>query len=161
LAIRRIFISDRTGEILHYGKSERFTKKMTEVWRHVYKQDIFTAAEERILNRLADYLQLNTNAIVSPSGDYMNIDQMSKQIGMDKSNMHKTMKTLMKKNAIGMWKSGDITAYYMNPFLFQCGDVPEYLFHQFDDEYHKKKKLEHAERFKAGKKVTSILKATG
>lgn len=161
MAYRRVFVSDRTGEVLYCGKAERFTKKMTEVWRHVYKQNIFTAAEERILNRLAEFLQLNTNAIVTPGGDYMSIDQMSKQIGMDKSNMHKTMKLLMKKNAVGMWKSGENTIYYMNPFLFQCGDVPEYLFKQFDDEYHKLKKLEHVERFKAGKKYTSITRASG
>lgn len=139
-------------------KAERFTKIMTEVWRHMYRENVFTAAEERILNRLSAWLQLNTNAIVTAGGDYMCVEQMAKQIGMDKSHMHKTVKLLVKKNALGIWKSGSMEVYYMNPFLYQCGKIEPYLFWLFDREYFKRCKDEHIQRFRAGKKLTSILR---
>ncbi len=153
----KVLVDIDKGQIVDYRKSERFTKKMREVWRYVYKQELFTAAEERILNRLADFLQLGTNAIVSTGGEYLSIEGMAKQVGMDASNMRKTMKGLVKKNAVGIWKSGDVMTYYVNPFLFQCGDVDEFYFQLFDQEYHKRKKQEHIQKFRAGKKYTSLV----
>jgi hypothetical protein len=153
----RIIVDKETAEG-HYIKAERFTKTMLEVWRYVNKHDVFTTAEEKTLHRLSMYLQLNTNAIVTTSGDYMSIEKMAEETNIDRSNIRKVIKTLMKKNALGMWKSGGREIYYMNPFLYQMGNVPGYLFNMFDEEYHNRCSIEHnLMNFKAGKKVTSIL----
>lgn len=155
--MRSKFVDVGTGEF-HYQKSERFTKTMLEVWRYVNKKDVFTSAEEKTLHRLSMFLQLNTNAIVAPNGDYMNIEQMADETGIDRSNIRKVVKLLMKKNSLGQWKSGDKDIYYMNPFLFQMGEVPAYLFNLFDAEFHRRCKIDHnLIALKAGKKVTSIL----
>jgi len=155
--MRNKFANIETGEI-HYQKSERFIKTMLEVWRYVNKKDVFTPAEEKTLHRLSMFLQLNTNAVVAPNGDYMGIEQMADETGIDRSNIRKVVKLLMKKNAFGLWKSGDKEIYYMNPFLFQMGEVPAYLFNLFDSEFHRRCKIDHnLMAFKAGKKVTSIL----
>jgi hypothetical protein len=143
---------------MQHIKSERFTKTMLEVWRYVNKKNIFTSAEEKTLHRLSMFLQLNTNAIVSPGGEYMNIERMAIETGIDRSNIRKTIKSLIHKNAVGIWKSGDNEIYYMNPFLYQMGDIQPYLFNLFDAEYHLRCKIDHnLAAFKAGKKVTSIL----
>lgn len=153
----KIIVDKETGEG-HYIKTERFTKTMLEVWRYVNKHDVFTTAEEKTLHRLSMYLQLNTNAIVTTSGEYMGIEQMAEETNIDRSNIRKVIKTLMKKNALGMWQSGGREIYYMNPFLYQMGEIPPYLFNLFDEEYHNRSMIEHnLKKFKAGKKVTSII----
>lgn len=157
MGYQRVLVDTRTGEIKQL-KTERFAKKMTEVWRYVYKKNLFTAAEERVLNRLADFLQLNKNAIVTPGGEYMTIDEMAEHVGLDRSNMRKTIKSLIKKNAIGKWSSGDSESYYINPFLYKCGDIDDLLFRMFDEEAWKKMQAErNLKRFRAGKKTTSII----
>lgn len=154
---KRALVDLETGEG-HHIKSERFTKTMLEVWRYVNKHDVFTTAEEKTLHRLSMYLQLNTNAIVSSKGEYMSIEEMAEQTNIDRSNIRKVVKKLVDKNALGTWKSGGREIYYMNPFLYQMGNVPSYLFNQFDDEFHIKAKILHnAMKFRAGKKITSIL----
>jgi predicted transcriptional regulator len=126
----------------------------------VNKKNLFSTAEEKVLHRLSMFLQLNTNAIVTVGGEYMNVEKMADQTGIDRSNIRKVIKSLMKKNSLGMWKSGDREIYYMNPFLYQMGEIPPYLFNLFDDEYHKRCMVEHSiAKFKAGKKVTSIITA--
>ena len=155
--MRDKFVNIGTGEF-HHQKSERFIKTMLEVWRYLNKKNVYTPSEEKTLHRLSMFLQLNTNAIVSPNGDYMGIEKMADETGIDRSNIRKVVKLLMKNNSLGMWKSGDREIYYMNPFLYQMGEVPGYLFNLFDAEYHRRCKIDHnLMAFKAGKKVTSIL----
>ena len=142
----------------HYLKAERFTKTMLEVWRHLNRKNIFTSSEEKTLHRLSMFLQINTNAVVAPNGDYMNIEKMAEEIGIDRSNLRKVIKQLIKNNSLGMWQSGENETYYMNPFLYQMGTPPPYLFNLFDAEHHRRCKINHnLMAFKAGKKVTSIL----
>jgi len=153
----RAIVDLKTGEG-HHIKAERFIKTMLEVWRYVNKRDIFTASEEKTLHRLSMFLQINTNAVVAQNGDYMGIEKMAEETGIDRSNIRKVVKLLIKKNALGTWKSGDNEIYYMNPFLYQMGNVPSYLFSLFDAEFHRRCKIDHnLIAFKAGKKVTSIL----
>lgn len=155
--MRHKFVDIGTGEV-QYQKSERFIKTMLEVWRHVNRQNIFTPSEEKTLNRLSLFLQLNSNAIVAANGDYMSIEKMADETGIDRSNIRKVVKLLVKKNSLGIWKSGEEEIYYMNPFLYQMGEVPSYLFSLFDSEYHRRCKINHnLMAFKAGKKITSIL----
>jgi len=157
MPMRKRSVDLDTGEI-QYQKAERFTKVMVEVWRYVNKKDMFTPAEEKALHRLSMFLQINTNAVVAQNGDYMGVEKMAEETGIDRSNIRKVIKLLMKKNALGMWKSGEYEIYYMNPFLYQMGNVPSYLFSLFDAEFHRRCKADHnLIAFKAGKKVTSIL----
>jgi len=156
----KIIVDKDTGEG-HYIKAERFIKTMLEVWRYVNKKDVFTTAEEKTLHRLSMFLQINTNAIVSTTGEYMSIEKMAEETCIERSHIRKVIKTLMKKNALGMWKSGNYEIYYMNPFLYQMGTVKPYLFDLFDEEFHarikKETKKDMWKRFKAGKKITSII----
>ena len=154
---RKVMVDLSTGEG-HFVKSERFVKTMMEVWRYMNRQNVFTAAEEKTLHRLSMFLQLNTNALVSPGGNYMNIERMAYETGIDRSNIRKAVKVLIGKNALGMWRSGENEIYYMNPFLYQMGEVQPFLFSLFDTEYHRRCKIDHnLKAFRAGKKVTSIL----
>lgn len=150
-------LDTETGEVVCV-KSERFTKSMVEVWRHMNKKNILTTAEEKIIHRLSMYLQLNTNAIVTPNGEYMNIERIAVEIGVDRHHTRKVVNGLMQKNALGMWKSGSNEIYYMNPFLFQSGEINSYLYSLFDAEYHRQAKANHnIQRLRTGKKVTSIV----
>jgi len=149
---------DSRGEPVTQQKAERFSKRMKEVWRHVVRKGVFTPTEERVLGALADYLQLNTNAIVTPGGDYMTIDEMARQTGMDRSNLRKWVKSLMRKNAIGKWVSGHKEAYFINPYLYQCGEVQRFVFYLFDQEAADRlQKESNVVQFRAGKKRTSLL----
>lgn len=122
------------------------------------RQNLFTTAEEKTLNRLSIFLQINTNAVVSPNGSYMGVEEMAKETGIDRSNIRKAVKTLIGKNALGMWRSGENEIYYMSPFLYQMGNIQPWLFGLFDAEYHRRCIIDHnLMAFKAGKKVTSIL----
>jgi len=156
----RIIVDQATGEG-HHIKAERFIKTMLEVWRYVNRKDIFTTAEEKTLHRLSMFLQINTNAIVTPNGEYMSIEKMAEETCIERSHIRKVIKLLMKKNALGMWKSGNYEIYYMNPFLYQMGVVKPYLFSLFDEEFHARNRKATKKntwlQFKAGKKVTSIL----
>jgi hypothetical protein len=154
------FIEVETGEV-KYQKAERFIKTMEEVWRYLNKKDIFTTAEEKTLHRLSMFLQINTNAIVSPNGEYMSIEKMAEETGIDRSHIRKVVNLLMTKNALGMWKSGNYEIYYMNPFLYQKGFVKPYLFGMFDERVHERnRKADRKDKWKqvkTGKKVTSII----
>ena len=152
----RAIVDLKTGEG-HYIKAERFIKAMVEVWRYVNKKNVFTTAEEKTIHRLSMFLQINTNAIVAPNGDYMSIEKMAEETCIERSHIRKVVKELMQKNALGMWKSGNYEIYYMNPFLYQMGLIKPYLFGLFDEEFHARSKKEAWKQFKAGKKITSIL----
>jgi hypothetical protein len=153
----KYIIDDETSEIVGYAKQDRFTKSMVEVWRHVNKANLFSTAEERCLFRLSLFLQMNTNALVTPNGEYMTIERMADEAGIHRSNIRGYVKELMRKNAMGKWSSHEREIYYLNPFLYQNGDVPQHLFYLFDEEYHERAKKQHLERFKAGKKATSLI----
>jgi len=159
----RTLVDVETGEKIEIQsapvKSERFSKKMREVWRHVYEKNFFTGAEERLLGRLSDFLQLNTNAIVTPGGEYMSIEDMARYLYMDRVHVRRTVKALIRKNAVGMWRSGDFEIYYINPALYRCGDVDPYLWLMFDREYHERARKEHVKCFRAGKKYTNLIVA--
>ena len=160
----REFVDVETGEKivlppLKPVKAERFSKTMTEVWHHVYKHNFFTGAEERVLSRLATYLQLNTNAIVTPGGEYMSIEDMARYLYMDRTHVRRTVKGLIRKNAIGVWRSGDYEIYYINPFLYRKGNVDPYLWLLFDREYHERARKENVKCFRAGKKYTNLIMA--
>lgn len=151
-------VDTNTGQ-MHIVKQERFTKTMTEVWRHVNKSNLFTASEERALHRLSMFLQLHTNALTTPNGEYMTVERMADETGIDRSNIRKTIKELMRKNAVGRWASADREIYYLNPFLFQNGDIKPFLFNLFDKEYHERCREEALELYLAGRKKTSLIRA--
>jgi hypothetical protein len=130
----RHVIDDTTGEKFSDAKTKRFAKKMTEVWRNVYKSNIFTPAEERVINRLADYLQLNTNALLNTDNSVMNIEDMARAIVMDRKDTRKYINSLVRKNALGIWKSGFSETYYMNPHLYVRGEIKRWLYSRFDEE---------------------------
>lgn len=151
------FIVDEDGVILDVIKQDRFVKLMVEVWRHVSKKQFFTTAEEKTLHRLSLFLQMHTNAIVTPNGEYMTIERMADETEINRVHIRRVIKELMKKNALGRWSSNGRDVYYINPFLYQNGDVPKHLFYLFDEEYLERCKIENLERFKAGKKPTSLI----
>lgn len=153
----KLMVNSR-DEVVAPQKVERFSKRMEEVWRHVTRKNFFTLAEERVLNALANYLQMNTNAIVTPGGDYMTIDEMARQTGIDRSNLRKWVKSLIRKNAIGKWVSGQKEAYFINPHLYQKGEVKPFVFYLFDEEAAERvQKESNVVQFRAGKKRTSLL----
>jgi hypothetical protein len=127
---RRIVVDQNTGEIITPAKIERFAKKKQGAWRKAYEKKVFTLAEERVINRLAEYLEMNTNAIIKPGGGRVGLDEMAKIVHMDRSNFRKTVQALIKKNAIGKFDS-----YYMNPCLYEMGNVSSLLYHQFREKY--------------------------
>jgi len=153
---KRAIVDLETGEG-HYIKAERFVKTMMEVWRCVNKNNVFTTAEEKVLHRLSMFLQLNTNAIIAPNGEYMSIERMAEEAHIERSHIRKVVKALIQKNALGIWRSGNYEIYYMNPFLYQMGEIRPYLFNLFDEEFHAKCRRDSLKRFMAGKKITSIL----
>lgn len=151
-------VDTETGEIVARDKAKRFSKIMQEVWRNMAKQSYLTAAEERLLFRLSLYLQLNTNAIVNPDNSTMSVEDMAKETNVDRSNIRKYLKQLVQKNALGIFKNGFTETYYMNPYLFQKGEIEPLLFAQFNQEYESKVKyIEDANRFKAGRTVTTLI----
>lgn len=79
----------------------------------------FTNAEEALINRLSNYLSYE-NAIAY-RGERLSPMQMADVLGMDRGQLSRTLKTLIRKNAIGVWRSGDKLTYYMNPELYQKG----------------------------------------
>jgi hypothetical protein len=153
----KYIVDSGTGEIVGYAKAERFIKSMVEVWRHVNRSNLFTTAEEKILHRLSLFLQLNTNALCTPTGEYMTIERMADETGVDRTHIRKVIKELMRKNAIGRWSSNERDIYYINPFLYQSGEVPRHLFYLFDEEYLERTKQMHLERFRYGRKQTSLI----
>lgn len=153
----KYIVNNDTGEIIGVAKSDRFIKSMVEVWRHVNRSNLFSTAEEKAMHRLSMFLQLNTNALVTPTGDYMSIERMADETGVDRSHIRKVIKELMRKNAMGKWSSNEREVYYINPFLYQSGEVPQHLFYLFDEEYLERTKQMHLERFKAGRKNTSLI----
>jgi hypothetical protein len=155
---RRKLVDLDTGEVIQ-GKSERFTQRQTEVWKWMKQAKFLTMSEQCAVNYLADQLQFNTNAIVDTKGQYLNIDGMANSLDMDRSNFRKLLKSLMRKNVIGCWKSADYEIYYMNPYLYKNGEIQKFLYNQFDQEYHERSKHEHVKRFYAGKKQTSLVVA--
>lgn len=153
--VGNLIVDDETGETFD-AKGERFIKSMVGVWRELNKANYFKPAEEKTLHRLSMFLQMNTNAIVKNS-EYLTIERMADETGMDRSNLRKVIKGLMRKNAIGKWSSGEREVYYINPILYRNGDVPRYLFYLFDDEYFERSRQEDIQPFKIGKKPTSLI----
>ena len=153
----RYIVDDTSGEIVSTVKQDRFVKMMVEVWRHVNKAGLFTTAEEKTLHRLSMFLQMNTNALVTPNGEYMSIERMADETEINRVHIRRVIKELMRKNAIGRWSSNDRDVYYISPFLFQNGDVPQHLFYLFHEEYQERCKEGYLERFRAGKKPTSLV----
>lgn len=162
---RRDQIDYETGEITgepdkpkFKGKTEAFTKKKTEVWRHVYKANLFTAAEERVLHRLADYLQLNTNALVNPNKSPMTVQDMADRIQMNRSDLTRYLRQLVRKNALGIWKSGYDQTYYMNPYLYERGTISPWLFARFNEEMFTKQQKEQCQHiFVVNGRGTSLM----
>lgn len=147
-----------TGEVVAVAKSERFAKIMQEVWRYVVKINYFTPAEERLLNRLSLYLQLNTNAIVNPDNSVMTVEDMARAVNVDRSDIRKYLKQLVQKNALGIFKNGFAETYYINPHLYQKGEIGQLLFAQFNQEYESKVEyIANAKRLRAGKHNTNLI----
>ncbi len=155
MAKRRLIDID-TGEIVQ-ARAERFVRLKVEVWRYVIQRDYFTTAEEKALNRLSLYLQWNTNAVCRKDGAAMTVDEMANAAGVDRSHFRKTILSLVKKNAIGIWKNGYGEVYYINPYLYEFGTVEQWLFARFEDEFQAKSKIVECKRFKAGHKSTSLI----
>lgn len=80
----------------------------------------FTSGEELLLHRLSNYLSYE-NAIAH-KGERLSPAQMADVLYMDRSQVVRTLKSLIRKNAIGVWVSGDRMTYYMNPELYQKGE---------------------------------------
>jgi hypothetical protein len=167
LGRKTVTFETETGEIVEpdsssqrFLKTERFAKKKTEVWRHVYQYKLFTAAEERVINRLADFLQLNTNAIVNPNGSVMTVEDMARAIHIDRKDLRTYLRILVRKNALGIWKSGYDETYFMNPYLYEKGNVDRWLYARFEDEFSSKQMKEVGQRMFAGKTKTSLIQVS-
>ncbi len=72
-----------------------------------------------MLNALSDHLgyqnQIAKGTI--PLTPY----QMAEEIGEDRRNFMKVMKSLQHKNAIGCWSSNGVEIWYINPALYRRG----------------------------------------
>lgn len=158
--VRRVgksIVDTETGEVLALAKEERFTKRKQEVWRALHMIGFFTKTEEQVINRLADYLKYNENSLVTKQGEYMNMQDMADAIFMDRRNMRRYVHSLIRKNAMGMWWSGDREIYYINPELYEKGMAPYPIKQNFDMECDSRV----AKRVRVRQKQTSLIAIGG
>lgn len=92
----------------------------------------FSPSEELLLHRLSNYMSYE-NAIAH-NGERLSPAQMADLLHMDRSQFSRTMKGLIRKNAIGVWMSGGKLTYYMNPELYRKGDGKRDLLQKFAHE---------------------------
>ncbi len=127
-----------TGQTASRSRQKQFSIKMDRAWRLIHMYGFFTNGEELLLNRLSDYLSYE-NAI-SHKGERLEPMQMADLIGMDRGQFSRTLKKLIRKNAIGIWVSGDKMTYYMNPELYRKGNSQKDLLQKFAHEVTQAKK---------------------
>jgi len=125
-----VTIADSQGEI-HQGRVLRVKGKPhyrtgpvrpERIWEQMDNYRVFTRLERDVLDKMANYLQWNTNILVDRSGQYLTPPMMADLFGMDRSNLHKALRGLKKKNAIGHWDAAN-DHWMINPDLFFKGHI--------------------------------------
>lgn len=111
------------------GRPKSFVISYDTLWRGLIKMKFFSDKEKACLADLSHYLSYE-NAIVGRNGPMSTIE-MAKALGMDDSNFRKVLRSLMRKNAIGCFESGERRTYYINPELYCKGDRKPWLEQQF------------------------------
>lgn len=123
-------IADAQGEI-HHGRVLRVTGKPRyrtgpvrpeRIWEQTENYRVFTGLERTVLDKMANYLQWNTNILVDREGQYLTPAAMADLFEMDRSNLHKVLRGLKKKNAIGHWDAAN-DHWMINPELFFKGRI--------------------------------------
>ncbi len=126
------FVYYETGQTAQKKRQKKFSLKMDRTWRLVHMYNLFTNSEELLLHRLSDYLSYE-NAIAH-KGERLSSMQMADLLYMDRGQFSRTLKKLIRKNAIGVWVSGDKMTYYMNPELYLKGSQKPELMQKFQHE---------------------------
>ncbi len=85
----------------------------------VKKYGLFTLKEESVLNALSDHLNYQNQ--ISKGGKLLTPTQMCDEIGEDRRNFMKVLKSLQRKNAVGCWISNGVEIWYVNPALYKRG----------------------------------------
>ena len=62
-------------------------------------------------------------------------------LDIDRGQLSRTLNNLIRKNAIGVWRSGDKMTYYLNPELYQKGGGKEELRKKFAHEVTSAKRM--------------------
>lgn len=91
---------------------------------------VFTEREMRVLRCLSRHLQWNTNRVVDKHGQYLTAQHLADLIPMDRSNLHKALRSLRTKNAI-IRVEGAVPYWVVNPdlcFKGRVGDATKRLF---------------------------------
>lgn len=133
VAIRTRLVDVATGEVLseRIELTERFHITPEGVWPVLVRERAFTQSEHELLNGLQGYLQYRTNAIVH-RGKPMTIRDMAEYLEMDESVVGKNVRSLVRKNALGYWRSGREAKYLMNPELHRKGRVDGAVYRLFE-----------------------------
>ncbi len=85
---------------------------------------VFTEREMRVLRCMSRHLQWNTNRVVDKHGQYLTAQHLADLIPMDRSNLHKTLRSLRTKNAV-IRVEVSVPYWVVNPELCFKGHVTE------------------------------------
>lgn len=113
----RKWVNTSTGEII--PRSPAYVQRIRKGWQMVRKYGLFTLKEESVLNALSDHLNYQNQ--IANGEVPLTLTQMCDEIGEDRRNFAKVLKTLQSKNAVGCWSSNGVEIWYVNPALYRRG----------------------------------------
>lgn len=142
-----------TGEVV--PRRERFAMAMEGALRVLVRERVLSPMETVVLAGLATMLEWRTN-VVAVGGRPLTTEEMADRLGMDASNVRKYVRGLVRKNALGYWRSGEKRAYVMNPELYRKGRVDEAVYLLFEQERRKREREGMRAVRRCGKAMTVV-----
>ncbi len=155
--VKEYVVDDATGEVTPHARLPRephFVRVYQEAKLAMRQQGIFTLAERDLLDALEGCVELGSNALADRHHAY-SLREVAERTGLNIGNVSRTMRQLIRKNAVALVEKGDGRTYYVNPVLFAAGPVDPWVKELFATRLRDRMR-EGAEAVRAGRKVYPI-----
>lgn len=155
--VKEYVMDDATGEVTPHVRLPRephFVRVYQEAKLTMRQQGIFTLAERDLLDALEGCVELGSNALADRYHAY-SLREVAERTGLNSGNVSRTLRQLLRKNAVALVEKGDGRTYYVNPALFAAGPVDPWVKELFATRLRDRLR-EGAEAVRAGRKVYPI-----
>ncbi len=157
--VKEYVVDDATGEITSHARLPRephFARVYQEAKLTMRQQGIFTLAERDLLDALEGCVELGSNALADRHHAF-SLREVAERTGLNIGNVSRTMRQLIRKNAVALVEQGDGRTYYVNPLLFVAGPVDPWVKELFALRLRDRLR-EGAQAVQAGRKSYSVVR---
>lgn len=127
--VKEYLVDEKTGEtqsVAHLPREPHFARVYQEAKLVMRQQGVFTLAERDLLDALEACVEIGSNALAEKHHAY-SLRELAERVNLDQGNVSRTMRQLIRKNAVVVVERGDGKTYYVNPTLFAAGPIDPWV----------------------------------